>query len=144
MLEVKIKSKKTNIKVLNENDEVIGILSFYPTDLELPKRAEEGQKRIEELIRQMKENSMNMSKEEFLDSMHELNEKTKELLNYIFDDDIGQLFGNTSMFTPTSDGTLLVENILDGILPVVTEQIKENMNKSSENMRKYLEDYEKK
>lgn len=144
MLEVKIKSKKTNIKVLNENDEVIGILSFYPTDLELPKRAEEGQKRIEELIRQMKENSMNMSKDEFLDSMHELNEKTKELLNYIFDDDIGQLFGNTSMFTPTSDGTLLVENILDGILPVVTEQIKENMNKSSENMRKYLEDYEKK
>ena len=144
MLEVKIKSKKTNIKVLNENDEVIGILSFYPTDLELPKRAEEGQKRIEELIRQVKENSMNMSKEEFLDSMHELNEKTKELLNYIFDDDIGQLFGNTSMFTPTSDGTLLVENILDGILPVVTEQIKENMNKSSENMRKYLEDYEKK
>lgn len=144
MLEVKIKSKKTNIKVLNENDEVLGILSFYPTDLELPKRAEEGQKRIEELIRQVKENSMNMSKEEFLDSMHELNEKTKELLNYIFDDDIGQLFGNTSMFTPTSDGTLLVENILDGVLPVVTEQIKENMNKSSENMRKYLEDYEKK
>lgn len=144
MLEVKIKSKKTNIKVLNENDEVLGILSFYPTDLELPKRAEEGQKRIEELIRQVKENSINMSKEEFLDSMHELNEKTKELLNYIFDDDIGQLFGNTSMFTPTSDGTLLVENILDGILPVVTEQIKENMNKSSENMRKYLEDYEKK
>lgn len=144
MLEVKIKSKKTNIKVLNENDEVLGILSFYPNDLELPKRAEEGQKRIEELIRQVKENSMNMSKEEFLDSMHELNEKTKELLNYIFDDDIGQLFGNTSMFTPTSDGTLLVENILDGVLPVVTEQIKENMNKSSENMRKYLEDYEKK
>ena len=144
MLEVKIKSKKTNIKVLNENDEVLGILSFYPTDLELPKRAEEGQKRIEELIRQVKENSMNMSKEEFLDSMHELNEKTKELLNYIFDDDIGQLFGNTSMFTPTSDGTLLVENILDGVLPVVTEQIKENMNKSSENMRKYLENYEKK
>lgn len=144
MLEVKIKSKKTNIKVLNENDEVLGILSFYPTDLELPKRAEEGQKRIEELIRQVKENSMNMSKEEFLDSMHELNEKTKELLNYIFDDDIGQLFGNTSMFTPTSDGTLLVENILDGVLPVVTEQIKENMNKSSENMRKYLEDYDKK
>ena len=144
MLEVKIKSKKTNIKVLNENDEVLGILSFYPTDLELPKRAEEGQKRIEELIRQVKENSMNMSKEEFLDSMHELNEKTKELLNYIFDDDIGQLFGNTSMFTPTSDGTLLVENILDGVLPVVTEQIKNNMNKSSENMRKYLEDYEKK
>lgn len=144
MLEVKIKSKKTNIKVLNENNEVLGILSFYPTDLELPKRAEEGQKRIEELIRQVKENSMNMSKEEFLDSMHELNEKTKELLNYIFDDDIGQLFGNTSMFTPTSDGTLLVENILDGVLPVVTEQIKENMNKSSENMRKYLEDYEKK
>lgn len=144
MLEVKIKSKKTNIKVLNENDEVLGILSFYPTDLELPKRAEEGQKRIEELIRQVKENSMNMSKEEFLDSMHELNEKTKELLNYIFDDDIGQLFGNTSMFTPTSDGTLLVENILDGVLPVVTEQIKVNMNKSSENMRKYLEDYDKK
>lgn len=144
MLEVKIKSKKTNIKVLNENDEVLGILSFYPTDLELPKRAEEGQKRIEELIRQVKENSMDMSKEEFLDSMHELNEKTKELLNYIFDDDIGQLFGNTSMFTPTSDGTLLVENILDGVLPVVTEQIKENMNKSSENMRKYLEDYDKK
>lgn len=144
MLEVKIKSKKTNIKVLNENDEVLGILSFYPTDLELPKRAEEGQKRIEELIRQVKENSINMSKEEFLDSMHELNEKTKELLNYIFDDDIGQLFGNTSMFTPTSDGTLLVENILDGVLPVVTEQIKENMNKSSENMRKYLEDYDKK
>lgn len=144
MLEVKIKSKKTNIKVLNENDEVLGILSFYPTDLELPKRAEEGQKRIEKLIKQVKENSMNMSKEEFLDSMHELNEKTKELLNYIFDDDIGQLFGNTSMFTPTSDGTLLVENILDGVLPVVTEQIKNNMNKSSENMRKYLEDYEKK
>lgn len=144
MLEVKIKSKKTNIRVLNENDEVLGILSFYPTDLELPKRAEIGHDKIEELIRQVKDNSMNLSKEEFLDSMHELNEKTKELLNYIFDDDIGQLFGNTSMFTPTSDGTLLVENILDGVLPVVTEQIEKNMNKSSENMRKYLEDYEKK
>lgn len=142
MIDVKLNTKKTNIRVLDENDEELGILSFYPSDFELPERVEKGQEQLKEIIMQVKADAQEKSEEEFFRVMHEMNEKAKEILNYIFNSDVAIIFGNTSMFTPTSDGTLLIENIMDGIIPAIVKEIKKNTSKATENMQKYLKDYQ--
>lgn len=142
MREVKINSKKMSIRVLDEEDKEIGIISFYPNDFEFPVRAEQGQEELMQLIKEVQEQAEQQDQREFFRAMHELDAKAKQILNDIFNEDISKLFGNTNMFTPISDGKLLVENILDGIIPVITEEVNRCAEQSKSRTNKYLEGYE--
>lgn len=141
MREVKINSKKMSIRVLDEEDKELGIISFYPNDFEFPVRAEQGQKELMQLIKKVQEQAEQQDQRAFFQTMHELNEKAKKILNGIFNEDIAKLFGNTNMFTPLSDGKLLIENILDGIIPVIVEEINQCAEQTKSRTEKYLEDY---
>lgn len=142
MQEIKINSKKTSIRIVDEEDKELGILSFYPSDFDFPVRVEQGHEELEKLIREAQEQAAKLSQKEFFTVMHDLDKQAKEILNRIFNDDISKLFGNTNMFTPLSDGKMLVENILDSIIPVITEEINKNVEKAQSRTKKYLEGYE--
>lgn len=142
MIEVKAKTNAEMLRILDENDCELGILTFYPTNLNLPSRIESGTKAIEAILEAAKKQTQNMTEIEFLAEVPTIDAKLKAQLNYIFDTDISKVFGGTNLLTPTADG-FLVEGILNAILPAVKECIQRAAERMESKKDKYLGAYKK-
>lgn len=137
MIEVKAKTGVEMIRVLDEHDRELGIMTFYPSDLNLPARLDAGTKNIEEILKGAREKALSMEKEAFLEEVPVIDSNIKAQLNYMFDTDISSVFGNTNLLTPTRNG-FLVEGILDAILPVIKNCIEKASKAVEAKKDKYL------
>jgi hypothetical protein len=142
MIEVKAKTGVEMIRVLDEHDRELGIMTFYPSDLNLPARLDAGTKNIEEILKGAREKVLSMEKEAFLEEVPVIDSNIKAQLNYMFDTDISSVFGNTNLLTPTRNG-FLVEGILDAILPVIKDCIQKTADQMEKKKDKYLGAYKK-
>lgn len=140
---VQVNTGKTRILVADENDNELGILEFYPSDMNLPERLKKGWKVIEKVLA---ETQKRVEESDDIKELSELFVKTdkavKEELDYIFDTDVSGVFGNTSFVTPTKSG-FLIENIMNAILPVIEDEMKQAGKKSTEKVNKYTQRYHK-
>lgn len=142
MIEVKAKTNVERMRILDEHDREIGILTFYPTDLNLPSRIDSGTKEIEQILESAKEKAQSMEEKEFLAEVPAIDSKLKEQLNYIFDTDISAVFGGTNLLTPTTEG-FLIEGIMDAVLPAIKDCIQKAAERMESKKDKYLGDYKK-
>lgn len=142
MIEVKAKTGAEQLRILDEHDRELGILSFYPTDLNLSARIETGTKEIESILKEAKDKTQIMEEKDFLAEVPVIDARLKEQLNYIFDTKVSSLVGETNLLTPTADG-FLIEGILNAILPVIKECIQKAAERMESKKDKYLGDYKK-
>ncbi|MDD6268102.1 MAG: hypothetical protein PUA92_09525 [Clostridium sp.] len=142
MIEVKAKTGAEQLRILDEHDRELGILSFYPTDLNLSARIETGTKEIESILKEAKDKTQIMEEKDFLAEVPVIDARLKEQLNYIFDTKVSSLFGETNLLTPTADG-FLIEGILNAILPVIKDCIQKAADQMEKKKDKYLGAYKK-
>lgn len=142
MIEVKAKTGAEQLRILDEHDRELGILSFYPTDLNLSARIETGTKEIESILKVAKDKTQIMEEKDFLAEVPVIDVRLKEQLNYIFDTNVSSLFGETNLLTPTADG-FLIEGILNAILPVIKDCIQKAADQMEKKKDKYLGAYKK-
>lgn len=142
MIEVKAKTGAEQLRILDEHDRELGILSFYPTDLNLSARIETGTKEIESILKEAKDKTQIMEEKDFLAEVPVIDVRLKEQLNYIFDTNVSSLFGETNLLTPTADG-FLIEGILNAILPVIKDCIQKAADQMEKKKDKYLGAYKK-
>lgn len=142
MIEVKAKTGAEQLRILDEHDRELGILSFYPTDLNLSARIETGTKEIESILKEAKDKTQIMEEKDFLAEVPVIDARLKEQLNYIFDTKVSSLVGETNLLTPTADG-FLIEGILNAILPVIKDCIQKTADQMEKKKDKYLGAYKK-
>ncbi len=142
MIEVKAKTGAEQLRILDEHDRELGILSFYPTDLNLSARIETGTKEIESILKEAKDKTQIMEEKDFLAEVPVIDARLKEQLNYIFDTKVSSLVGETNLLTPTADG-FLIEGILNAILPVIKDCIQKAADQMEKKKDKYLGAYKK-
>lgn len=142
MIEVKAKTGAEQLRILDEHDRQLGILSFYPTDLNLSARIETGTKEIESILKEAKDKTQIMEEKDFLAEVPVIDARLKEQLNYIFDTKVSSLVGETNLLTPTADG-FLIEGILNAILPVIKDCIQKAADQMEKKKDKYLGAYKK-
>ena len=140
MIDVKAKTGVERIRILDEHDRELGILAFYPSDLNLPSRLDSGTKKIREILKDAKEKALSMEQDAFLDEIPVIDAALKEQLNYMFDTDISSVFGGTNLLTPTRGG-FLIEGVLDAILPAIKDIIEETAKAIESKKDKYLGAY---
>lgn len=142
---VKINSNSSKLVIENEHGTELGILEFYPTDVNLPYRLKEGWKNIEKLLNEAGERCSAIkddNAETFAVELKELDEQVKTQMDYIFDTNISEVFGNTNFLTPTKSG-FLIENIMNGIIPFIEKEIKAAQASTAKHVNKYTQRYHK-
>lgn len=140
MIEVRANTNIEKIRIKNEHDEEIGVLTFYPSDLNLPARLDKGKEEIASILQDAEKKAQDMEKDEFLTEVEVIDGKLKEQLNYMFNTDISSVFGETNLLTPTADG-YLVEVIMDAILPAIKECVEKAAEMVEKKKNKYLGAY---
>lgn len=133
---------ETGIKVYDIADErgvVRGTVSFNPSDINFPIRAENFIKNVNELIEQAESIPEDLAEEEISKTIEDFDVKIKKEVDVLFDDDNASsvVFGNQNCLN-TSKGITFIERFIEAFMPIIKKEIAEETKKSSERVKKYV------
>lgn len=146
MKKLKIDDGRQKVEITNKNGTKLGVLEFNPSDYNLPKRLEDGWNIIKGYLDDMQIKFANMGDSEvstYANLLSDYDIKVKEQLDIIFDSDVSQMFKGTNFATPTTTGATLIENIMDGLLPYIEEEMDIATKNSTKHIEKYTKGYQK-
>ena len=132
----------TGVKVYDIADErgvVRGTVSFNPSDINFPIRAENFIKNVNELIEQAESIPEDLAEEEISKTIEDFDVKIKKEVNVLFDDDNASsvVFGSQNCLN-TSKGITFIERFIEAFIPIIKKEIAEETKKSSERVKKYV------
>lgn len=134
---------KKEIPVKNKLGEVLAVLRFRTTDVNIIERAQQANKNIMEAFKALDNIDRNpdgTAKNELdIEKLAEVEKRIKEQINYVFNDDVSSdLFKKCSPFS-TIGNKFFFENVIDALLNIVYKE----MNKQhEEHIRRYTDDLE--
>ena len=133
---------ETGVKVYDIADErgvVRGTVSFNPSDINFPIRAENFIKNVNELIEQAESIPEDLAEEEISKTIEDFDKKIKKEVNVLFDDDNASsvVFGSQNCLN-TSKGITFIERFIEAFMPIIKKEIAEETKKSSERVKKYV------
>lgn len=142
MQKLKINDGSSRVAIENEHGTELGVIEFFPSDVNLPKRLDVGWKHIKEYLDNVQPELEKAGNDidSISDIMSETDAKIKEQMDYIFDTNISGIFGNTNFVTPTRSG-FLIENIMNGLIPFIEREIKEAFKNTEQHIGKYTQRY---
>lgn len=128
----------TGFKEYVINDDENKKIRINVSDINILKRLEEVQKRIEEKTEKHKDNDKQLTTEEFL----ELDKIVREEINYAFGNDIcTTAFGGMNAMSPVSNGKFLFEVFLESLIPVLQEDMKAAVQAQNIHLEDKMEQY---
>lgn len=133
---------ETGVKVYDIADErgvVRGTVSFNPSDINFPIRAENFIKSVNELIEQAESIPEDLAEEEISKTIEDFDAKIKKEVDVLFDDDNASkvVFGNQNCLN-TSKGITFIERFIEAFMPIIKKEIAEETKKSSGRVKKYV------
>jgi hypothetical protein len=141
MKPIVINTGLVDIPLVNEKGDSLGIISFNPKDYNLAVRIKDGMEKIKEICSIEYDN---MNNEESLDLYKKCESDLREEINKIFDYDVSSvLFQNMSSLS-SSKGKLFIEQFLEGVSPVIIDEIQKEQKASEKRISKYTNHYENK
>lgn len=119
---IEIDDGKVEIDVYDQRKRKLGVLYVDPNDLNIFDRLEKMEsvinnatKRVDDLIKKKAKDK------EIIVAIKKADDDIKQALNVIFDYDVSStIFKNTNCLS-THRGVTLIENFIDGILPILSE-----------------------
>ena len=128
---------KSNIKKYAINDDENCVISVSTTDYAILDRNKKAIKNIENLTAEYKEKKIN-NDDEANELFVSADKEIRNQINYIFNSDVCTMaFGNTNCFSPCDDGSVLFENFINAIVPVVKADIMAAQEKQNKRIEKY-------
>lgn len=133
---------ETGVKVYDIADErgvIRGTVSFNPSDINFPIRAENFIRNVNELIEQAESTPENLTEEEISKTIEDFDKKIKKEVNVLFADDNASsvVFGNQNCLN-TSKGITFIERFIEAFMPIIRKEIAEETKKSNERVKKYV------
>lgn len=118
----------------SEGNEIkIGAFRFNPSDLDIAKRYD-----------QVIEKLNNMEISEDIDKVLELSDEIKTQIDYLLGFKVSDdIFAHCNPFSPTANGDLFIEVVLDGIANIVESETKQRIEKKQARIKKATKKYSK-
>lgn len=124
-------------EIEDENGKELGVISIYPNDFNIGKRAKEVQIKIMDYINAA-EKIVNEREEDVIEEITELDNKIKEQLDYLFNTKISEtVFKGLHCLNVTAGGKYFIESFLDMIIPVINSEMDKAIEVSKQRVNKY-------
>lgn len=130
--------------ILDADGNVTGTVRFNPADPGFAGRWQQAEKRIQEYHQKISENlSARIPDMDQWETLMEANDAIKKAFDYAFAAPVSQVFfGGNSVFALTTSGHLVLENVLEGIYPVIEEALKQAADKARHRMETHTAPYQ--
>lgn len=121
-----------------------GTVRFNPADPGFAGRWQQAEKRIQEYHQKISENlSAGIPDMDQWETLMEANDAIKKAFDYAFAAPVSQVFfGGNSVFALTTSGHLVLENVLEGIYPVIEEALTQAADKARHRMETHTAPYQ--
>lgn len=130
--------------ILDADGNVTGTVRFNPADPGFAGRWQQAEKRIQEYHQKISENlSAGIPDMDQWETLMEANDAIKKAFDYAFAAPVSQVFfGGNSVFALTTSGHLVLENVLEGIYPVIEEALTQAADKARHRMETHTAPYQ--
>lgn len=137
MEKIKIYDGTKTYEIVNQDDEVLGLFKFNPSDANIIKRYDAVIETLQEYANASQGEVL--TKEKFNEAQNKIISQMDELVKA---DTAGTFFSICGPLTPMENGNLFVLNVLEGIGAVIEKETKKRMKKVDAKTAKYLADYQ--
>lgn len=139
---IQIEDLRKRIVIENQYGQELGAIYIAPDDYNILERAKTAENNIQKLIKEIE--SKTAGEEDYGKIgkiLHDVDQEIKKELDVLFDCPVSsQIFGNTHCLS-TKNGKYFVENLLEGIMPVIQRTVEQETKESQKRMDKYLQEY---
>lgn len=133
---------KTGVKtydLVNEKDELLGQISFNPSDVNITQRYK---KVVEDLEQMDIEEKKGDETEDLIESIRKIDEIVYEKINYLTNADIAEtLFSIMGPFSPMPTGQYFVEYVMEVIGNIITQETGARVKKMNKRIQKHTKKY---
>lgn len=130
MTEITLDTGLEEVRILNKRGERVASVWFNPADVGIISRAQQA---VEELRNRQQRSSQPG------EAVLEMEKTVKQLFDRVFGGNFADtIFEIVSPLTVMADGSCFYETLIEQLLPLMEEKIREKEAKSHEHLRKYL------
>lgn len=131
-------------EIKDPDGNVTGVVRFNPSDPGFAGRWQQAEAKIEAYNRKITE--MNAAGTPEIDQwpmLMEASDAIKQAFDYAFGAPVSQaFFGGASAFAMTQSGRLVIENVLDGVYPIIEKALKSAAKKAQQRMAGHTAPYQ--
>lgn len=133
MERIKINDGSKSYEIVNQEDKVLGVFTFNPTDTNIVERYNAVAEELKEAVK----NVEGGGEQTLVEASNKIKEKFGELIG----GNTETFFTITGPLTPLSNGQLFVENILEAIAQIIEKEMNVRVKKVRAHMDKYTGRY---
>lgn len=133
MERIKINDGSKSYEIVNQEDKVLGVFTFNPTDTNIVERYNAVAEELKEAVK----NVEGGGEQTLVAASNKIKEKFGELIG----GNTETFFTITGPLTPLSNGQLFVENILEAIAQIIEKEMNVRVKKVRAHMDKYTDRY---
>lgn len=131
-------------EILDTEGNVTGTIRFNPADPGFAGRWQQAEKKIRDYHQQIAENLSDSTPDiDRWETLMQASDAIKQAFDYAFAAPVSQVFfGGNSVFALTTSGRLVLENVLDGVYPVIEEALTQAAGKAKARMERHTAPYQ--
>ena len=139
MAKLQINTGAKSYEIEDENGKLLGVITIYPNDFNLGKRAKDAEKNILTLLEKAEliANDESRSNEDIANDIYDLDCKIKEQLDYMFNSNVSETVFKGLNCLNLNKGKYFAERFLEMIVPVITKELEASAKASSNRIDKY-------
>lgn len=119
-----LKTGDVNYAIRNEYGEEIGTIRFNPADMDIMRRCDE----VERWFK-----NIDIPEEPTIDDFFNLTDKIKAQFDFLLNRNVsGEVFKICNPLTLTADGTYFYSNVLEAVMQIIADTVKERRAKSEQ------------
>lgn len=139
MSKIKVDDGLKTYDIVNQNDELLGQLTFNPLDTNIVERHKEVMRQLQKLKTEFRKTK----KATLADDLARIDKIVYEKIDYLLNAEVaGTLFSIMGPFSLLSNGQFFVENVMAAIGQIINEESKKKSKTVEGKIRKYTEKYD--
>lgn len=137
MSKIKLATGIKTYEIENENGEILGVIKFNPSDVNLYKRVEQFEKDAQEIEAELNKCVENNDEDTLKTAMVEADAKFKQSIDDMLGNGTSEVvFGKQNVFN-TLDGVTFLERFLVAIIPIIKADIEASSKAKEQKISKY-------
>lgn len=133
MERIKINDGSKSYEIVNQNDRVLGVFTFNPTDVNMVEKYNSIAGEIEASLKQANDGNEQ--------TLIEVSKQIKEKISELIGGNTDMFFNITSPLSPLSNGQLFIENLMEAIGQIIETEMNVRVKKIRARMNKYTGNY---
>lgn len=139
MASIKIETGLKTYDIEDEKGNILGQISFNPTDENIIKRATTVQQNILDAIKEVgKLDNKTLDDNAIIEKLSEIDSKIRKEINYLFNcDNVSDIVFGAQNVLNTFNGKTFAERFLEAFIPVIKAEFEEEHKRSQERINNY-------